>query len=249
MLKYFRKFLFSIVFIGYSSAFAGSFEYFFQAIYHDNPDTVQYWLSRGFDPNSPDESMLSPLILAISKESYKSAKVLINDGRTRLEAENNHNENALMLLAIRNQTELVQLMIDKGAEVNHKGWSALHYAASRGHVEMVRLLLENSAYIDASSPTGETPLMMAVLYGTPQTVKLLLEEGADPTVTNNNGNTALDFALSKQQEQNALYIQAFIDAWHHQEEVDALRAEQQKSEQKADEKLEEDSESGSTEDK
>ena len=46
---------------------------------------------------------------------------------------------------------------------------------------MMRLLLEESAYIDATSPNGTTPLMMAARYGSPEAVKLLLEEGAEPT--------------------------------------------------------------------
>jgi len=39
------------------------------------------------------------------------------------------------------------------------------------------LLLDEHAYIDAASPNGTTPLMMAAHYGTPSAVKLLLEAG------------------------------------------------------------------------
>jgi hypothetical protein len=56
------------------------------------------------------------------------------------------------------------------------------------------LLLENHAYIDAESPNGSTPLMMAAMYGTPQAVKLLVESGADPLLKNQQGLTAIDFA-------------------------------------------------------
>ena len=58
----------------------------------------------------------------------------------------------------------------------------------------MELLLENHAYIDAESPNGTTPLMMAAHYGTPAAVKLLLEAGADPTLKNQLGLTAIDFA-------------------------------------------------------
>ena len=36
--------------------------------------------------------------------------------------------------------------------------------------------------------------MMASMYGTPEAVKLLLEEGADPNLKNQQGLTALQFA-------------------------------------------------------
>ena len=56
------------------------------------------------------------------------------------------------------------------------------------------LLLEEGAYIDAASPNGTTPLMMAVRYGQGDVARLLVEEGADATLKNELGLTALDFA-------------------------------------------------------
>ena len=61
---------------------------------------------------------------------------------------------------------------------------------------VVQLLLENYAYIDAESPNGSTPLMMAAMYGSADTVKVLLLAGADANLKNSLGLTALDFAKS-----------------------------------------------------
>jgi uncharacterized protein len=58
----------------------------------------------------------------------------------------------------------------------------------------MNLLLEEHAFIDAESPNGTTPLMMAAHYGTPEAVKLLLEAGADVAMKNQLGLTAVDFA-------------------------------------------------------
>jgi ankyrin repeat protein len=70
----------------------------------------------------------------------------------------------------------------------------LHYAAANGHVDVINLLLEHYAYPDAESPNLTTPLMMAALYGNPESVKALLDGGADPTLKNSLGLTALNFA-------------------------------------------------------
>ena len=77
---------------------------------------------------------------------------------------------------------------------------------------MMRLLIDNDAYIDAESPNGTTPLMMAAYYASPIAVKLMLEEGADPNLQNQDGQTALDMALSKDKLLSAQYIRVFKEA-------------------------------------
>jgi hypothetical protein len=44
-------------------------------------------------------------------------------------------------------------------------------------------------------PVGATPLMLAAKAGVPDYVKVLLQYGADPSLTDVNGDTALDWAL------------------------------------------------------
>jgi uncharacterized protein len=71
-------------------------------------------------------------------------------------------------------------------------------------------LLDQNAYIDAESPNGTTPLMMAAHYGTPEAVKLLLEAGADPSLKNQLGLTAIDFANRASREDSADLIAASL---------------------------------------
>jgi len=217
MKMYIKYLAYLFVFIGFSSANAGSYDDFFKAIHFDQVQEVQKLLRRGIDPNSPNEKGVPALLVALQSGSNKTAVLLAQEPQTRVEVSNPSNESALMMAAINNQLEVATVLIERGAEVNRKSWTPLHYAATRGHIAMMRLLLENNAYIDAESPNGTTPLMMAAYYAPPLAVKLLLEEGADPTLRNQAKASALDMALANDRKQSAYYLRAFIEAWEIKE--------------------------------
>ena len=194
MMQYFKKLSYLFVFIGFSVANAGSFEDFFAAIKRDNASDVRALLQRGFDGNTSNEQGLSGLFLAIKSESYKAADALLDWPQIAAETRNPKDESALMIAALAGELDLCKKLIDKGADVNKVGWAPLHYAATRGQVAVMRLLLDNDAYIDAASPNGTTPLMMAARYGSTDSVRLLLDEGADPLLKNQQQLSAIDFA-------------------------------------------------------
>jgi ankyrin repeat protein len=79
---------------------------------------------------------------------------------------------------------------------NKTGRTALHMAASNGHVDVIRVLLEAGANINAQAGTsGATPLHDAVLARGLKAVPMLLAAGADSSLRNSTGETAL--ALSE----------------------------------------------------
>jgi hypothetical protein len=176
---------------------AGAYEDYFKAVKLDSDSTVASLLRRGFDPNTIEpERGDTGMILALREDSMRVFRVLLDAPGTNLDAHARNGDTALMIAAWRGKLDAVRALIDKGAEVNQTGWTALHYAASNGHDDVVSLLLEHYAYIDAESPNGTTPIMMAARGGHIMTVKLLLDEGADATLKNGAGLTAIDFARS-----------------------------------------------------
>jgi uncharacterized protein len=165
-----------------------------KAVKFDDVKEVNKQLANGMDPNMTDDHGIPLLVIAAREKSEKVVAVLIANPKTNIEIKDTADENAMMLAALNGDINIVQQLIDKDAEVNKKGWTPLHYAAANGHDDIVKLLLDHSAYVDAGSPNGTTPLMMAARGGHVSTVKLLLDNGADLNVKNQIGMNALDFA-------------------------------------------------------
>lgn len=194
--NYFKKYIVFIGFISFSIlSFGGSYEDFLKALKDDEVKVVSSLLVRGFDPNTVNLNAEPALLYALREGSLKSFEVLAKQPKVNLNVRNAHGESALMLLCLKGHLHLAKLLISRQADINHPGWTPLHYAATGGHTELIQLLLEESAYIDAESPNGTTPLMMAARYGSGKAVNLLIAEGADIHLKNQLGLSALDFAL------------------------------------------------------
>jgi uncharacterized protein len=184
----------AIVFVPLTAS-ADAFNEYFKAVKMDNAGKVKELLQRGLDPNLVEETRHDTgLILALREGAMTVFSLLMNTPNIDLEAKALNGDTALMIAAYKNNRPAVEALLARKVQVNRPGWTALHYAAAAGANEIIQMLLEKSAYIDAESPNKTTPIMMAAWEGHIWTVKLLLDEGADATLKNERGMTAIDFA-------------------------------------------------------
>ena len=195
MFKLFLKYLsYLVLMIGFSIAKAGAYEDFFKAVSFNDAGVVQGLLARGFDPNSRNPQGQTALHLALRDQSPRTAHALWRSTDLDVNALNAAGETPLMLAALKGDMEWAQRLLTRGARLHQDGWSPVHYAATGPEVKLLRLLVERGAPLDARSPNGTTPLMMAARYGTPDGVDYLLARGADKSVRNDLGLDAAEFA-------------------------------------------------------
>jgi uncharacterized protein len=90
------------------------------------------------------------------------------------------------------------LLLNRGAQVDAadgEGVTPLVLAAYRGQIDVVKLLLEHGALVNArENRNGLSSLSHAVGRGDKELVAVLLSHGADPWLKAADGRTALDRA-------------------------------------------------------
>ncbi len=109
-----------------------------------------------------------------------------------------------------NNLEITKLLLERGANPNKTEENAfmtpLMRAAFQGNANIVSILVEAGADVNATNSLGETALMKAVTYDSVDVVEYLLSKGANPNLQDNQGKTASDLATDygSQQTSNIL---------------------------------------------
>lgn len=107
---------------------------------------------------------------------------------------------ALQHAADQDNIDIARILLDRGADINHRniptGRAAIHYAAVGEDTALLELLIERGAQIDIRNNDGETPLFDAASSGSEKGVKMLVDSGCDVTAKNLAGKSAI-YAAAK----------------------------------------------------
>ena len=161
-------------------------------------DIIRLLLDHGADINSRSGSKLgiSPLMLASMNGHVQAVHILLDRGSdVNAQIETNRNT-ALTLACFQGKHEVVTLLLDRKANLEHRaktGLTPLMEAASGGHYEVGRLLLDHDADVNAPPvpSSKDTALTIAADKGHAKFVELLVSKGADIEVKNKKGNSPL----------------------------------------------------------
>jgi ankyrin repeat protein len=184
------------------SARADAYNDFVRAVKFNDASTVQDLLAQGMDVNSINGTRgETVLMIALREKSLKVFELLLKHPDIKLETHATNGDTALMIASFLGDLSAVNQLVAAGARVDQPGWTALHYASAAGHVELMSLLLKKGGLINAQSPNKTTPLMMAVSSGKKEAVQVLLGGGADASLINEMGLSALDFSIQLEQKE------------------------------------------------
>lgn len=173
------------------------------ALHKPAPEVALHLIERGADVNAlsgdpSGKTGQTALMTAAAKGLADVVAVLLAKGAT-IEARNSAGETALLQSAGgpgQTSVEVARLLLDAGADVDarsNSGATALIRAASRNN-DVLALLLERGANVNAATQNGWTALMVAAEVGQDASVRLLLEKGADPRLTNDDDLNAAALA-------------------------------------------------------
>ena len=157
------------------------------------PDIVALLLDHGAEVNAPDRNGVTPLMLAVHERGFPEIVKLLIEKGAQVDARSNNGSTPLHRAAqasISNRYLSPHIFLacssfhpDKDRDIEE---------VRKRPLEMIQLLLENGAQVDARDENGNTSLIVAA-KGTdrPEIIQLLIEKGAEVKARNNDGSTAL----------------------------------------------------------
>ena len=110
---------------------------------------------------------------------------------------------------------LCKLMSPQGMNIpDIFGRTPLHQAAAKGDVEIILILIEYGADVNARTISGETPLMKAIAFYQVEATKILLRLGADPNMKNEvNGKNCLYQAYECRNNDIINYVKLYSEKY------------------------------------
>ncbi|KAL3048252.1 hypothetical protein OYC64_006932 [Pagothenia borchgrevinki] len=194
-----------------------------QACIDDNVDMVTFLVENGAAINQPDNEGWIPLHAAASCGYLDIAEYLIaqgasvgvvnSEGETPLDIaeeeameellKNEINKQGVDIEAARKEEERIMLRdarqwLNSGQIQDSRhaksGGTALHVAAAKGYVEVLKLLIQTGYDVNIKDFDGWTPLHASAHWGKEEACRILVESLCDMDLINKMGQTAFDVA-------------------------------------------------------
>jgi ankyrin repeat protein len=176
---------------------------------------IEQLIAEGEKPNIQDAKSRTPLHVAAFMRKHEAARALLRRGANpnALDAERH---DTITIAAVNNDLEMLKIALEGGgnarAITSPYDGTALIAAAHRGHVDVVRALIAAKAPLNHVNNLGWTALLEAVVLGNggrdhTAVVEALVKAGADVTVPDRHGTTALGHARTRGYSQIARILE------------------------------------------
>uniref|UniRef100_A0A8B9LMT8 E3 ubiquitin-protein ligase MIB2 n=1 Tax=Astyanax mexicanus TaxID=7994 RepID=A0A8B9LMT8_ASTMX len=176
-------------------------------------DVVRVLTEHSADVNLQDSYGDTPLHDAIAKDFRSIIEILTVVPNIDFTQQNNRGFNLLHHAALKGNKLATEMILSRARQLadvkKEDGFSALHLAALNNHRDVAEILVkEGRCDGNIRNNRNQTPLQLAVTQGHVALVALLVSEGADVNAEDEEGDTAMHTALSRQQLTNMLKLRA-----------------------------------------
>ena len=189
---------------------------FLEALRKDNVAEMEKLMAAGATIDAVDRTTgYSPVTIATLRNNPEALNLLIEAGADITVVDRKDNT-LLHHAAYGNSIEVATILLEEGKielelERELYGFTPLLVAAFQGNVEMVEMLIEHGADIEAFDDWEDTPINVAAWNGKLDVVQKLVELGANPDHANTNGNTALSHSQSQGHEEIEAFLTAILE--------------------------------------
>ncbi len=178
---------------------------FLAAAEHGDTETLKKCLKEKVDINVTNRQGRTAITLASLNRHYDCVELLISAGAD-IDIQDQTCFNPFLLSCLNNDLTLLRLVLPANPDLNRLtrfGGVGITPASEKGHVEIVReLLTRTDINLNHTNFVGWTPLLEAIVLNDggatqQEIVKLLLDHGANPHMTDKYGKSPLTLAREK----------------------------------------------------
>lgn len=175
---------------------------FIDCVGRNDIEEMEAQLAEGVDINMKDGLGETALMNSVMEDKLEVMKFLLDNGADT-EIRDISDNTVLKNVALSGSVEMARKLIEKGASLNpddDSGSTLLIYALGNRHFpEMIEFLIDKGINLNVRPHEfAHTPLMVAAALGYEKSVETLLKLGADPSMKDEDGKTALDFARERE---------------------------------------------------
>lgn len=169
-------------------------------------DRATMALRAGADLEARDDIGRTPLLLAVARDRLAVARLLIALGADPDALDDRH-DTPWLVTGVTGSVDMLETLLPARPDltiVNRFGGTSLIPASERGHVEYVRRVVTTRIDVNHVNDLGWTALLEAVILGDgsqpyQRIVRILLNAGANPSISDQNGTTPIEHARANGQ--------------------------------------------------
>lgn len=168
------------------------------AVKNNNCVLIKKLLDNGANINKTNSQGSTALHFAVYDQNMDTIQCLLSNPAIAMDKPDKNGMTALMAAVHKNNCPIIQTLLDHGANINATGFNngtALTLAVFTEKTQIVTCLLNYpNIAINHQDDDGNSALLMALSTGNKLIIKLLLKNGADPEIANNDDLTPWQLA-------------------------------------------------------